>query len=304
MNKKHFKVHQKSGHTIHVTCYEAEGNKKGNLLLLHGMAENFERYDYFASILSKHSYSVYLYSHRGHGTNTPRNALGFFAPKNGYRLVIHDAINVLKSIKQLNPNTPLYLMGHSMGSLITRNVIQTYQDLDGAIICATANPSRFTTLAGLAMSELTGYRFAPKQISPLMDKLMFHSKKYTDLNKRTNFDWICTDEKEVDKYIANPYCGFLCSKSFYHDLLMITKNATSPKKILQTDPTLPIMIISGKKDPVGGYSKDIVRLIHFYERHGYDITSKLYENLRHELLNEPKKDDITQDIINFLDHIN
>ena len=136
-----------------------------------------------------------------------------------------------------------------------------------------------------------------------MDKLLYGSRAYSKLRKRTNNDWLCTDEAVVDAYNASKYCGFICTKSFYHDLLTLAKNATTPAKMLKTKKDKPIFIISGDADPVGGCGKDVKRLIAFYKQHGYQVKSKLYPGLRHEILNEPCKNDITLDILSFMNHI-
>lgn len=300
MRNETIPIRQKDGYLINVECYKSTSPRRGSLLVLHGMAEHYERYDTFANFLTNHGFDVYLYSHRGHGTHLADHELGFFADKNGYQLVVNDAVTVLKTIRKKENSLPLFLMGHSMGSLITRNVIQKYDKLDGVIICGTANPSRITTMGGLFISNLSGYRHNPKKRAPLIDKVMFGSSLYKKLNLRTNSDWLCTDESEVDKYIKDPHCGFVCTKSFYHDLLMLTKHATDKKRILRTSSDVPIFILSGNQDPVGGYGKDVARLIHFYRHNGYQVTSKLYDGLRHELLNEPCKMDIMQDILAFL----
>lgn len=300
MKSEIMNVTQKDGRIIKVQHYISTGSSQGSFLLLHGMAEHYERYDALASYLAEHGYHTYLYSHRGHGTELPIEELGYFADKNGYKLVIQDAIDVLHAIKHQNPTLPLFLMGHSMGSIITRNVIQEFQELDGIIICGTANPPIYTTLGGLLISSLSGYQRHPKKKAPFIEHAMFGSGLYKKLNTRTQNDWLCTDNNEVDKYIQDPYCGFVCSKSFYHDLLLLTKHATNKKRILRTNSSIPIFILAGDSDPVGGYGKDVKRLIRFYESNGYSITSKLYPGLRHEILNEPCKQDIMDDILAFL----
>jgi len=301
MNPEIMKVIQPDGRTIPVSCYSSIPKAKGSILVLHGMAEHFERYDHFASLLASNGYDVYLYSHRGHGMSLNKQELGYFAPKDGWRLVVKDAIDVLQSIRAKNKDLPLFLMGHSMGSLIARNVIQEYPYLDGIIICGTANPAPITTFGGLCLVGLSGYKKNPQKRAPFIDQIMFGSTLYKKLNKRTKSDWLCTDAAEVDKYIEDPYCGFICTKSFYHDLLMLTKHATDKKRICKTSTSIPILIISGGQDPVGGYGKDVQRLIQFYESHSYQITSHIYPGLRHEILNEPSKDNITTDILDFLD---
>lgn len=303
MKSESMNVTQTDGRIISVVRYISTTPRKGNFLLLHGMAEHYERYEEFATFLSSHGFDVYLYSHRGHGTNLPEKELGFFAPEHGDQIVVKDAIDVLKAIRKSSPDCPLFLMGHSMGSLITRNVIQRFHDLDGIIICGTANPPSFTTQGGLIVSSLTGYKKNPKAKSPFMNNAMFGSSLYKKLNQRTGTDWLCSDPSVVDQYIQDPYCGFVCTKSFYHDLLMLTKHATDKKRICKTPASIPIFILSGGQDPVGGYGKDVKRLIEFYKQNGYHITSKIYPGLRHEILNEPSKADIMKDILHFLDQV-
>lgn len=303
MEQTFFELKQTDAHIIKVKKYTSASQKKGNLLLLHGMAEHYERYHEFALEISANGYDVYLYSHRGHGTHLPIDALGYFGSSDGYKLVVKDAITVLTHIKNQSKNLPLFLMGHSMGSLIVRNVIQQYKDLDGIIICGTANPSPLITKFGLAVSALTGYKRNPKKKSPLMNRLMFGSPQYKKLRKRTPDDWLCTDTKVVDQYRKDDYCGFICTKSFYHDLLMLTKCATTPKLMKQTNTDTPIFIISGDHDPVGGSGKDVMKLVSFYKLNGYNASFQLYQGFRHEILNEPCKDEVTQDVLNFLNRI-
>ena len=301
MNYDTIKVCHNDGHEILVSHDLSVSTKKANVLLLHGMAEHHKRYDNFSLFLTTQGYDVYRYSHRGHGTHLKTSELGSISDRNGAQLVVEDAICVLREIHRRDADTPTIVFGHSMGSFIARNLIQQYDQIDGIILCGTANPPNLITMGGLFIAILTGCYLSPKKKSPIMDKLVFGSSKYKKLNTRTNFDWLTTDTAEVDRYIEDEFCGFICSKSFYKDLLLLIKRSTGNKSILKIPKTIPIFILSGAQDPVGNYGIDITRLINFFSKHGYTVTSKLYPGMRHELLNEQYNDNVMKDISMFLE---
>ena len=130
---------------------------------------------------------------------------------------------------------------------------------------------------------------------------MFGGTYYKQLNTNTNFDWLTKDSTHLQNYIEDPFCGFICTSSFYHDLLKLTDHATNPKRILKTRKDLPLLIISGDSDPVGGMGKDVTRLYQFYTKNGYEnLSFKLYKDGRHEILNDTCADEVYADITKFL----
>lgn len=290
-------IKQKDGYITKLTYLSSPKRPRASILILHGMAEHHKRYYSFANYLVDLGYDVFLYDHRGHGTDKKLNELGFFANNKGYQLVVDDVITVSDYIEQNNKSNKFFLFGHSMGSLIARNVIQTYDKYNGVILSGTAYPSKLLTRSGLLITSLVKKVKGPKYISPYLNRLLFGSKKYTILANRIAFDWLTRSHTVVGAYMHDPYCGFICTASFYHDLLKLTANAASKKLISMTNPELPMFIISGEMDPVGNYGKDIKRLLSLYKNVGFaNIAYKLYPDCRHELLNELNNDEVYKDI--------
>jgi len=290
-------IKQKDGYTIKLTHYNCPKRPKASILILHGMAEHQKRYQAFAEYLVNNGYDVFTYDHRGHGTERKLSELGFFAPEKGYQLVTFDAITVSEYIEQNNRSNKFFLFGHSMGSLIARNVIQQYDKYNGVVLCGTAYPPKLLISSGLFMSAFVTKFKGVKHISPFLSNLMFGNKKYTSLSSRTAFDWLSRSNPVVGAYMHDPYCGYTCTASFYHDLLKLTQGATKKNHIRLTKTELPIFIISGEKDPVGGYGKEIQRYLSVLKKAGFsNVTSKLYPECRHELLNELNNEEVYSDI--------
>lgn len=297
-------VKQKDGYITEVTQFRYKDIPKASLLILHGMAEHKQRYHTFAAYLAEKGIDVYIYNHRGHGTDKKIKELGFFAKENGYQLVTEDAITVSKYIKKTNRCKKFILMGHSMGSLIARNVIQTYDSYDGVILSGTTFPAKPLTFAGRIISYLIIKVKGPKHISPFLNSLIFGGKKYLKLSNRTAYDWLSRSHTVVGAYIHDPYCGFICTASFYHDLLTLVWNASKKKLIQKTEKDIPLYIISGDKDPVGSYGKEIKNYVTILKKLNFtNVTHKLYPDCRHELINELNKDDVYQDLYQWIENL-
>ncbi len=290
-------IKQKDGYIIKVTHYSCPKRPKASILILHGMAEHQKRYQTFALYLVNNGYDVFTYDHRGHGTERKMSELGFFGSDKGYQLVVEDGIAVSEYIEQNNRCNKFFLFGHSMGSLIARNIIQQYDKYNGVVLCGTAFPAKLLTTSGLFVSELVKKFKGPKHISPFLSDLMFGNKKYTSLCSRTAFDWLSRSNPVVGAYIHDPYCGFTCTSSFYHDLLKLIQGATKKNHIRLTKTELPLFIISGEKDPVGGYGREIQKYLSVLKKAGFsNVSSKLYPECRHELLNEINNEEVYSDI--------
>lgn len=290
-------IKQKDGYVIKLTYYVCPQRPKASILILHGMAEHKKRYQHFAEYLVSNDFDVFIYDHRGHGADLKLSELGYFSSDKGYQLVIDDAISVSQYIEANNRASKFFLFSHSMGSIIARNVIQSYDKYNGVVICGTPYPSMFMTNAGLFFASLIQKFKGPKHISPFLNNLMFGGKKYTSLSTRTAFDWLSRSNTIVGAYIHDPYCGFTCTASFYHDLLKLTKHSIKRSMIKQTKTELPMFIISGEKDPVGGYGKDVQKYLSILKKLGFsNVSSKFYPECRHELLNELNNEEVYSDI--------
>ncbi len=288
---------QKDGYKTTLYHFYSMEGPKASIIILHGMAEHHKRYYPFAKFLNAHDIDVYLYDHRGHGTDKIMKELGFFSDSKGYKKVVDDALEVIQYVSKKKRGSNLLLMGHSMGSLIARNVIQQYDEMDGVILCGTTHPPKLKTRSGLALASLIQLILGPSHRSPFFHNVLFGGKAYTRLITRTSYDWLTRNNPAVGAYIHDPYCGFICSISFYHDLLKLASNASSASLMKQTRDTLPLLVISGDHDPVGGYGKEVNHMLALYKKWGFKrITGKLYPECRHELLQELNTVEIMKDI--------
>jgi alpha-beta hydrolase superfamily lysophospholipase len=192
-------------------------------------------------------------------------------------------------------------MGHSMGSFIARIMIQSCDKYNGVIICGTAYQSKFELAAALFIASIIKKLKGPKHISPYLNNLLFGRKCFIRLSDRTVFDWLSRSHTVVGAYMHDPYCGFTCTASFYHDLIKLIDLCCRKKLIRLTKKELPLFIISGEFDPVGGYAKGVKKYISVLKKLGFNnVSSKLYPECRHELLNKLNRDDVFADIQQWL----
>ena len=276
---------------------------KGIVQISHGMAEHSNRYARFAMELCKQGYAVYISDHLGHGKSVANaDELGFFGD-NGVESVVEDLKQLTDIARQEYPDLPFFIFGHSMGSFMARAYIAKYGHLiDGAIICGTSgtNPA-----AGMGIS-------LAKQLEKTKGKLhrsgMLNSIAFGTYNKktekRTEFDWLSRDQKEVDKYINDDLCGFCFTTNGFETLFTALKQV-SAKLWYKTVPSeLPILLISGDNDPVGEYGKGVKQVFEDLKKTGHqNVIMKLYPEARHELLNELNRDEVMSDIVGWMDKI-
>ena len=294
-------IPQSDGYRTKLFFYPTDKEVFGSILILHGMAEHCVRYHDFARFLNEEGFDVYLYNHRGHGTDCKTEDLGFFAEKNGAELVINDAITLCRYIKEHGRSEKFFVFGHSMGSLILRNVIQRYDEMDKIVLCGTTMPPSNVAAAGVTVANLLCRLQGPTHRSKLLRGMMFGDKAYKAVCTRTPSDWLTRDDAIVDSYEADPYCGFLCTTSMYRDMLLFVRDAGDEALIAKTRKDLPIYLIAGAEDPVGGCGTQIKNLARLYEKHFTgEFATCLYPDARHEILNELDRESTMHDIVGFL----
>lgn len=306
ISKESLSVEQRDGFVTSLFIWrDAEISPKAVVHIFHGMAEHAERYEHFAHFLCKHHYIVYAHNHRGHGQSMPKDDLGFFATKNGWNCVVEDAITVFEHSRTLHSDIPYFIFGHSMGSLIARNFAMLKgNEINGLIVCGTAPHPGLKGKIGLYVTEMLRIIFGAKAKSTMMNKLTFGDANKKFEPRYTDFDFLSRDRKEVNKYISDPLCGFICSNTFYHDLINGAMLVNTPNNCEKIPSDLPILLISGESDPVGEYGKGVEKVYAMLkESHHTNVSLKLYENARHELLNELNKLDVYSDITKFLNSL-
>lgn len=305
MNSKNFK--HKLDTNTEVQIYEwlpdNEQEIRAIVQIAHGMAEHADRYSSFAKYLCDNGIVVVANDHRGHGkTAGDISKLGYFADENGWDKVVDDLKAVSRYINSKYPNLPIIVFGHSMGSFLMRKYIMNPPlKISGAIICGTAGHPGILGKIGLMITKFLLIFQDKKTKSKLMDKLSFGAYNGNFKPNRTNFDWLSRDNDEVDKYINDPYCGFIFSVKAYNDLLGGLLYVNAQENINQTNNNLPIYLISGYKDPVGNNGKGIIEVYNKFKKAGVkNITMKLFDNGRHEILNEINKEEVYKHVLKWI----
>lgn len=275
-------------------------NPKAKVQILHGMAEHCDRYAAFAEFLNLHNIEVIAHNHRGHGDRITANyPQGHFADANGWQLVLDDV-----SSAQLvgSQGVPLYILGHSMGSFIARSWCAQHPDKLAGLLLAGSNqqqPALFYAARALAkgLSVIQG----KQHVSGILNFLSFGSFNRAFKPTTTEFDWLCRDTNAVNAYVADPHCGFLCSTQFWHDFMGGLIEVCSNNGISALNKDLPVYIFGGSKDPVGQMGKGLVLLEQALVKAGNNnVRLKVYPDARHEILNETNKEEVWNDLINFI----
>jgi alpha-beta hydrolase superfamily lysophospholipase len=280
---------------IRAHLYEIN-NSIGNIVIAHGMMEHIERYDEFAKYLNLQRYNVILFDQLGHGLSA-KEELGHW-DKGAFDMSIKNYSLVINHIKKMYKENKTYLFAHSMGSFIAQEfIVNRSSEIDGLILSGSNGPLLSVKLGAL-VSKL--FKFDNKS-NPFLNDLMF--KPYTTIfkPKRTDFDWLTSVESEVDKYIKDPYCGFVCTTGFFKEFITSISKLNQKDKLSKLNKELPILLISGNDDPVGGMGKGITKLSTLYLNNGLkSVNLLLYPNARHELLNEFCRNKVMDDVVNWL----
>jgi alpha-beta hydrolase superfamily lysophospholipase len=275
------------------------------LLVLHGMAEHSARYSRLAEALTPSGWAVYAPDHRGHGATAAPGELGWLAEKDGFVRVREDLHEIaLEAAAELG-QPPVFLFGHSMGSILAEICLASYgKELSGCILSGVIAPPDPVQAAAGSLIAAIGSAFKGQR-SP---SRLLHSMSFTANNKdfapaRTEVDWLSRDAAEVDKYIADPLCGFVCSFGFYRDLLAALRSlygVASPFAGLPK--ALPVYALAGAEDPLGGARGFVPLLADKLKAAGLDsVETRLYPGARHEILNETNRDEVAKDVKDWLD---
>lgn len=289
--------------TIHACIWLPDGEIKGVVQIIHGMAEHAARYAPFAEFLNSHGLAVCAEDHLGHGQSvTSDENLGYFNDKRDTDVIIADIRALQLAVKKQTGDKPYFMFGHSMGSFFCRKYISLYgTDFNGAIIMGSGFKSAFTlSLAGFCVrvnALFCGWKNRSKSIT----KLAFgsYNKKFKPV--RTQFDWLSEKPENVDAYLADPLCGFSFTNNGYSILFGIIKQACSHKTISATPKDLPVYFIAGTDDPVGDYGKGVKKAYDKFVKAGVkDVSISLYDNSRHEILNGDCKEKVCEDVLSFI----
>lgn len=303
MKRTEFTFKTKDQKDIFVYKWSPSTNAIGVFQIVHGMAEHAERYQHFAAYLTGKGFVVYAHDQRGHRkTAGSLERVGFFAHENGWHLVTDDIKQLTDIIAEQNPGLPIFLLGHSMGSLLIRTYITKYHDhLKGVILSATSGESGFMVKMGKKVSKILASIKGKEAPCKLLDQMSFGKFNQAFKPNRTRFDWLSRDNAEVDKYVNDPYCGTVFSTQFFNDMLSGVDYNNQPENMAKIPKDLPIYFIAGSLDPVGANGEGVKKVFSDYQKAGIkDIELKLFTEARHEILNETNKLDVYDAIINWV----
>lgn len=285
---------------IFLYSYIPEGSEiKGVIQIAHGMAEHHERYENFIGFLNSNGFAVYINDHLGHGKSIKNiSQLGYFGKEDGYIHLVDDMKIITDIIHNNHPDVPVILFGHSMGSMLARFYCEKYgKNINASIYCGTAGSNPVAPL-GINIVKTIAKIKGEYHRSDFINKLAFGTYNKKCKPQRTAFDWLTTDEKIVDKYIADPYCGFLFTANGYKDLMKLIVIINRADWYTSVPCSLPVYLIAGSDDPVGAYGKGIKEVYNeLVDSRHTDVSIKLYENMRHEILNERNKQDVYNDVL-------
>ncbi|MGZ7147862.1 alpha/beta hydrolase [Bacillus sp. BC08] len=303
MNVQESFVTALDGSEIYLRKWLPEGDPRGVIQIAHGMTEHAGVYTDFIAALLEAGYGVYAHDHKGHGKTVKREEdYGHFEPNVGWSKAVSDVIFVSETIRK-EQTCPLFLLGHSMGSFLSRRAVQLKGELyDGFLISGTGGNPGILGSIGHKVATIEMKLRGEKTKSPMLNFLSFGNFNSHFKPNRTKFDWLSSDNSQVDKYIADPLCGFICTTSFYRELFSGVLEVNKLEEFKKTPKNLPIHIFSGDRDPVGDMGKGVKEVYENYKKCGVkDVTLRLYENGRHEMFHEVNRDEVFQDLISWLD---
>lgn len=290
----------KGAGTIHGCRWTPEQPPVAVVQITHGIAEYVERYDDFARYLNRLGFLVVAEDHMGHGKSINGEGIqGYF--HGGWFTAVEDSYQLLQDTRKEFPNLPYVLFGHSMGSFMTRTILEKYPDsgISAAVICGTGWKPKAMLNTGIGVCQMVCKQQGEKKPSKILEKLVFSNYNKKVEHSRTSYDWLTRDSGIVDRYLADPFCGFTPTGGLMRELLTGIRYEQENLSAMKKD--LPVLFIAGGDDPVGNYGKGVLRSAEAFRKAGMlDVSCKIYPLGRHEILNEIKREEVYQDISSWL----
>lgn len=289
---------------IHGMEWKPEGPVKAVLQICHGMAEYIERYDGFASFLAEKGYYVVGHDHLGHGKSVQdEESFGFFHETKGNQYVIGDIHKLREMTAEKYPDIPYFMMGHSMGSFLLRQYLTVYgKGLAGALILGTGYKGPFILNAGQIVCRVIaackGWRYRSNFVNNL--GIGGYNKRFEP--SQSTKDWVTSDSGLRETYENDPLCSFVFTVNGYYQMFTGMKELTKKECMDHIPKDLPVFFAAGREDPVGGYGKDVQKVYQKYKDAGMkDVEIKLYIGDRHEILNETDREQVYEDLFEWLE---
>ncbi len=307
MVKEEFYYDSRDGKSkLHAVRYapEAEEEIRCVVQIVHGMSEYIERYEEFAGFLTARGCVVTGEDHMGHGKSVDKaGKYGYFCEQDPATVLVRDVHRLKKATQALYPGVPYIIIGHSMGSFITRNYMFRYgTGISAAVIMGTGMQPPALLKAARAVGYLQKIFCGPRHVSGLIDKLAFGSYNKRIENPASSFAWLSRDAERVEKYVADPLCGFVFTVNGFLTSFELISRLYRSENLERIPKALPVYMVSGDGDPVGDYGRGVQRAYESLLGAGLEnISLKMYPGARHELLNETNRDEVMKDIFRWME---
>lgn len=269
--------------------------------IVHGIVEYVERYDHFANFLTGQGFAVVAEDHMGHGQSVNGNGIqGYF--HGGWFSAVEDTYRLLKNTEAEYPDIPYILLGHSMGSFMTRTILYLHPDsgIHGAILSGTCWQPAFAMPAIVKIMETACNRIGETNVSEKLLNLVFGGYNSRVEHQRTELDWVCRDKTVVD---THPMMQGLAPKAgLLRDMMIGIRAIEQEENLAKMKKDLPVLFVAGGEDPVGNYGRGVRRCAAAFGKTGMmDVSLRIYPLCRHEILNEINKEEIYEDILQWIE---
>ena len=293
-----FEIESRNGDKLYGLSWHVD-NSIANVIIMEGMEEHASRYDDFAQYLNKEGFNVYAIDTYGQGENVnpDMSNIGIW-PKSGFRKQVQAVDSLVEKLRV--SFRPTFIFSHSMGSFMCQDYIQRYTEHVSKVVLCGSGYKNPAVPVGYALAKMIVHKKNRDKKAGLLNKLMFGGFNKRIKNPRTPFDWLSVNQENVDKYIADPLCGFGPTNGFCLEFLKGMNRLYKKKFLKKIRKDLDIFIISGSDDPVTNYGKSTSQLKKMYKGLGVqNVYKKVYKGLRHEILNEDEKLTVYKDVVAF-----
>ena len=290
-------------HTVHAMEWLPQGQPRAVVQIVHGVAEYVGRYDHVARFLTERGFLVCGEDHLGHGKTVDDGKYGYFSPRGGWDLVARDIRRLRELQGEKYPGVPYVMLGHSMGSFLTRTYLIRWPDtVDGAVLSGTGQEPAPLVALGKALAGGLCLLRGGDYVSPMINAMSLgaYNKKFAP--NRTGADWISRDEAVVDVYLKDPLCTFTPTVAMFRDMMGGLQYIADRSNLARMDKETPIFFLSGDRDPVGAMGKGVEKVVRMFRKAGCrDVSVKLYPEGRHEMFNELNRDEVMADLLAWLE---
>jgi alpha-beta hydrolase superfamily lysophospholipase len=275
-------------------------NPKGVIQIVHGMTSHMKRYTELGEIFNTLGYIAYGDDHRPHGETAGLENIGK-AGKSSFFESVLDEIQITKMLKS-RYNLPVQLFAHSYGSFLAQSYITKNAELlDGVILSGSAFMGGLRLVLGKVLTAMQRLTYRMDEPNPMFFNISFKANNKPFASENLSNAWLSRDKEQVALYNNDPYCNFLMTHGFYYSMMRGLQSSYTRKALTKIPKDLPIFIISGSMDPLGGMGKKVEKLYNLYANLGLNVKMKLYQDVRHELTSDFDKDIVIREMVEFFD---